>query len=276
MHLTIRNMKAFLQRHRLTAFFVLAFALSWYPWIFALLRGQSTGPNPLGPLVAGIVVTCVVGGRAGLSEFFKRIVRCRVGARWYAVIFLAPLVLCLLAVALTLGLVPHAAITPLSLEKIREVPERFVFILLFIGLGEEPGWRGFALPQLQARHTPFRASLILAPLWALWHLPLLGTEFAWPIVPPFVVSVFGATFMLTWIFNRTQGSVLLPMLFHATVNTVGAGLIFPLFSGGTLILLWWIYSFLWLGAGVTVMLVDGKRRAGLVSTSSVTSANALA
>ena len=82
--------------------------------------------------------------------------------------------------------------------------------------------------------------------------------------------------MLTWIFNRTRGSVLLPMLFHATVNTVGAGLIFPLFLGGTPILLWWIYSFLWLGAGVTVMLVDANRRAALVSTSSVTSANALA
>ncbi len=220
-------MKAFLQRHRLTAFFVLAFALSWYPWILALVRGQSTGPNPLGPFVAGIVVTWVVAGRTGLIEFFKRIARWRVGAKWYAVIFLTPPLLCLLAVAFTLCVMPHATMAPLSLEKIREVPERFVFILLFIGLGEEPGWRGFALPQLQARHSPFRASLILAPLWALWHLPLLGTEFAWPIVAPFVVSVFGATFMLTWIFNRTNGSVLLPMLFHATVNTVGAGLIFP-------------------------------------------------
>jgi membrane protease YdiL (CAAX protease family) len=58
----------------------------------------------------------------------------------------------------------------------------------------------------------------------------MGNEFPWPIVPVFLLSLFGATFLLTWLFNRTNGSVLLPMLFHATVNTVGAGLIFPLFS----------------------------------------------
>jgi len=276
MHLNDRNMKAFLQQHRILAFFVLAFALSWYPWIIALLRGQSTGPNPLGPLVAGIVITAAVAGRIGLSEFLKRITRWRVGARWYAVIFLTPVLLCLLAVALTLAFMPHATMASLAVEKIREVPERFVFILLFIGFGEEPGWRGFALSNLQKRYSPLRASLILAPIWALWHLPLIGTEFQWPIVAPFVISVFGATFMLTWIFNRTKGSVLLPMLFHAMVNTVGSGLIFTLISGEAVILLWWIYSFLWLGAGLVMLLFEEKRHAELVTTSPVNSANALA
>ena len=275
MHLNGRNMRAFLQRHRLIAFFVLAFALSWYPWIFALLRGQSTGPNPLGPLVAGIVITWIVAGKAGLAEFFKRVAGWRVGIKWYTIIFLVPIFLCLLAAVLTLIVMPHATMASLSVEKIREVPERFIFILLFIGLGEEPGWRGFALPNLQKRHSPLRASLILAPLWALWHLPLIGTEFPWPIAAPFVISVFGATFMLTWLFNRTGGSVLLPMLFHGTVNTVGAGLIFPLFAGGTLILLWWIYSFLWLGAGLVVLRREEKRRAELMPMSVVTAATAL-
>ena len=131
---------------------------------------------------------------------------------------------------------------PLSIEKLREVPERFLFIFLFIGLGEEPGWRGFALPELQRRYSPLLASLILAPIWAIWHLPLVGNEFPWPIVPVFLLSLFGATFMLTWFFNRTNGSVLLPMLFHATVNSVGAGLIFSLFAGQALTALWYIYG----------------------------------
>ncbi|PYL45979.1 MAG: hypothetical protein DMF40_14120 [Verrucomicrobia bacterium] len=96
------------------------------------------------------------------------------------------------------------------------MPERFLFIFLFIGLGEEPG--------------------------AIWHLPLVGNEFPWPIVPVFLLSLFGATFMLTWFFNRTNGSVLLPMLFHATVNSVGAGLIFSLFAGQALTALWYIYG----------------------------------
>jgi membrane protease YdiL (CAAX protease family) len=252
-------MKTFLKQHRLVSFFVIAFVLSWYPWVLALMRGQTSGPNPLGPLVAAIIVTAVVYGRSGLREFFGRIVRWRVEAKWYAVTFAVPVLLCLIAVAIALCFVPRSQVSILSIEKMRELPERFLFILLFIGLGEEPGWRGFALPQLQIKYSPLIASLILAPLWTLWHMPLIGNEFPWPIVAPFVLSVFGATFMLTWIFNRTKGSVLLPMLLHATVNTVGAGLMFPIFSGAALVLLWWIYGFIWLCAGLGALLFSANK-----------------
>jgi membrane protease YdiL (CAAX protease family) len=206
--------RTFLKQQRLVAFFVLAFALSWYPWILALMRGRTSGPNPLGPLVAAIILTAIADGRVGLREFFSRLVRWRVGGKWYAVTFGTPILVCLIAVALTLCFVPRGSAAVLSIEHVREVPERFLFILLFIGLGEEPGWRGFALPELQTKYSPLRASLILAPIWTLWHLPLIGNEFPGPIVAPFILSVFGATFMLTWVFNGTKGSVLLPMLFH--------------------------------------------------------------
>jgi len=249
--------KAFLKQHRLTAFFVLAFALSWYPWILGLLRCRTSGPNPLGPLVAAIIVTAIVYGRSGLREFFSRLIRWRVGAKWYAVTFVTPIVLCLIAIGITLWFAPP--VSGPSSEKLRELPDRFLFTLLFIGLGEEPGWRGFALPQLQSNYSPAIASLILAPLWTLWHLPLIGNEFPWSIVAPFVLSVFGATFMLTWVFNQTKGSVLLPMLLHATVNTVGAGLMFPLFSGAALVLLWWIYGFIWLCAGFGALLFSSNK-----------------
>jgi uncharacterized protein len=156
-------MKAFLKQHRLAAFFVLAFALSWYPWVLALMQRRTSGPNPLGPLVAAIILTAVAYGRRGLREFFSRIIRWRVRARWYAVALVMPVAVCLIASAITLCFLPHTQISAPSLEKIRELPERFLFILLFIGLGEEPGWRGFALPELQTRHSPLKASLMLAP-----------------------------------------------------------------------------------------------------------------
>lgn len=251
-------MRTFFKQYRLATFFVLAFALSWYPWILALTRGKTSGPNPLGPLVAAIVITAIISGRSGLREFFGSIVRWRVGVQWYAIALALPVLVCLVSVALTAWVVPHSHISPLSIEAIRELPERFVFILLFIGLGEEPGWRGFAVPQLQKKRSPLTASLVLAPIWALWHLPLIGNEFPWPVVAPFIVSVFGATFVLTWVFNGTKGSVLLPMLFHATVNTVGAGLIFPLFSGATLVLLWWIYSVIWAVVGLGLLVVTAR------------------
>src|SRR6266404_5218939 len=260
MHLvSLENVRAFLKQHRLVAFFVIAFALSWYPWIIALARRRTSGPNPLGPLVAGIIMTAIVSGRPGLGEFFGRLIRCRVGIKWYAVAFLVPVLLCLLAGAIVFCFVPHSQISPLTIEKTRELPARFLFILFFIGLGEEPGWRGFALPQLQTEHSPLIASLILAPIWAFWHLPLIGNEFPWPVVAPFVLSVFGATFMLTLVFNGTKGSVLLPMLTHATVNSVGAGLMFPLFSGSALLVLWWIYGLIWLCAGLGALLFSARK-----------------
>ena len=252
-------MRAWFKEHTLVAFFAIAFALSWYPWVLALLRGSTSGPNPLGPLFAGIIVTAIVSGRSGLREFFSRLVRWRVGAKWYALAFIAPLLICLFVAIVTRCLMPDLQMTAFSPEKMRELPDRFLFILLFIGLGEEPGWRGFALPQLQSKYSPFKASLILAPLWTLWHLPLMGNEFPWPIVPPFVLSVFGATFMLTWVFNETRGSVLLPMLMHAVVNTISAGLVFPLFSGAGLVALWWIYGFVWLFAGFFALHFSAKR-----------------
>ncbi len=190
-------MKAFLTRHRLGVFFTLAFALSWYPWVGALLRGTSTGPNPLGPLLAGAILSTIIAGRHGLRHYFGQLIRWRVGAKWYLVIFGLPVLICLIAIAVTEGLVRDVHIDTLSPQKLRELPDRFIFILLFIGLGEEPGWRGFALPQLQSRHSPLVASLMLAPIWALWHLPLFGTEFAWPLVPAFLMSLFGATLALT-------------------------------------------------------------------------------
>jgi len=251
------GMRAFFRRHTLIAFFVIAFVLSWYPWIIALLRGRTSGPNPLGPFVAAIIVTAIVFGRSGAREFFSRLVRWRVGAKAYAIVFLTPIVICVVAVGITLCFASPAS--ALSIEKLREVPERFLFIFLFIGLGEEPGWRGFALPQLQTKYSPLIASLILGSVWALWHLPLVGNEFPWPIVPAFLLSLFGATFMLTWLFNRTNGSVFLPMLFHATVNTVGAGLIFPLFSGAALIVLWYIYGVIWLCFGLATLLFSGEQ-----------------
>lgn len=253
------TVKAFLQRHRLIAFFAFAYLLSWCPCIIALARGRSTGPNPLGPLVAGIIMTAIVLGRPGLREFFSRLVRWRVGVKWYAFVVLAPIAVCLAAVGLTLCLMTGSQVAALSTEKLRELPERFLFILLLIGLGEEPGWRGFALPQLQRKYSPLIASFILAPIWALWHLPLIGHEFQGPVIPAFLISVVGGTLMLTWLFNHTKGSVLLAMLFHASINTVGAGLIFPLFSGPTLVLLWYVQAALWLCFGV-IVLVSGRSR----------------
>jgi len=166
--------RGWIARHELTVFFVLAFLLSWYPWVIGMVREKVSGPNPLGPLIAALIVTGLAEGRPGMRTLLGRIVRARIGWSSYAIVFGLPVLLC--AVALTvMAAMGQPASWPTSTAW-RELPERFVFIFLFIGLGEEPGWRGFALPRLQKLHSPLIASLILAPIWALWHLPLMGND----------------------------------------------------------------------------------------------------
>ena len=251
------GIRGFIANHRLTVFFILAYFFSWYPWLIALAQGKATGPNPLGPLIAAIVVLAASEGWRGVRALFARIIRARIGLRWYAVVLGLPLILCLIAVGLTNAFGFQSAL-PTS-NAWRELPDRFIFIFLFIALGEEPGWRGFALPELQRRFSPFRASVILAVFWVAWHSPLLGNEFAWKIVPAFLVSVVGATFVQTWIFNRTQGSVFAPMLLHATVNTLSGGLMLPLFHGDGVIVLWWTYAIVWLFAGLIAIRFSNPR-----------------
>jgi membrane protease YdiL (CAAX protease family) len=237
-------------RHELVVFFVLALFFSWYPWIIALARGQRSGPNPLGPFIAALVVAGIVEGWKGIRELLGRFVRVRFGWKWYAILFGLPIALS--AIAVTIMAAFGKSISLPTQADWRELPDRFIFIFLFIGLGEEPGWRGFALPRLQKQRTPLVASLILAPIWALWHLPLMGNEFPSAVIPAFVISLLGGTLLQTWLFNRTKGSVFAQMLFHATVNTVGAGLVFPLMKGAAFVSFWYVYALLWLIAGVAV------------------------
>jgi len=239
--------RGFVARNDLAFFFVLAFLFSWYPWIIALVRGAASGPNPLGPLIAALIVTGLADGRSGMRGLLGRMVRARIGFSSYAIIFGLPILLCAIALAI-MALFGQRIALP-GVAALRELPERFIFIFLFIGLGEEPGWRGFALPRLQKTHSPLIASLILAPIWAVWHLTLMGNEFPLAIIPAFLISLLGGTLIQTWLFNRSKGSVFAQMLFHATVNTVGAGLVFPLMKGAAFVLFWYVYAALWLIAG---------------------------
>jgi uncharacterized protein len=100
-------------------------------------------------------------------------------------------------------------------------------------LGEEPGWRGFALPRLQPLHGPLVGSLILGVLWALWHLPLFWSG-VWtpPTIPNmvmFVLMITALTVTMTWVFNNAKGSLLITMLMHASFNTFANKVVAPLF-----------------------------------------------
>ena len=173
------------------------------------------------PNLVGVVVTARTDGRAGLGHLFGRVVRWRFGWWWYAVAVLLPLAAVLLAIGIgmLLGLAaPHFSTDPAVL-----VP--LLLINIVAGpLGEELGWRGTALPRLQARWGALTSSLVLGVAWWAFHTPgfLLG------LFPPGfspVSALLGAlalTVLITWMFNHTGGSLIPGSLMHLSINFVTA------------------------------------------------------
>jgi uncharacterized protein len=102
------------------------------------------------------------------------------------------------------------------------------FGIIIPSIAEEPGWRGFALSRLQQRHEPIVASSILGTLHGLWHLPVLFTVNFGPLplanIVPFMLTAAFATFMYTWVYNRTGGSIMLAILLHAASNAASGWL----------------------------------------------------
>jgi membrane protease YdiL (CAAX protease family) len=97
----------------------------------------------------------------------------------------------------------------------------FVYMIIFVALGEEVGWRGYALPVLQARYSALFSSVILGVMWALLHLPLFFNPNTFYSNLPFglwLAYLIPFTILITWVFTCTRGSVLLVMCFHAAMN----------------------------------------------------------
>jgi uncharacterized protein len=169
----------------LTAFFMLAFGITWAVWV---PRAVGIPVGAVGqlwtwvPAVAALLAAALTGGRGALRDLGARLVRWRVGWRWYLVVVLGPAAFSV-AVALLYALMggSFAAATPPVLRgetPLVILPLFLVVLFITDGVGEELAWRGFALPRLLASYNALVASLILGVLWALWHLPLVWTEVA--------------------------------------------------------------------------------------------------
>lgn len=225
------------QRYQLVIFFVLAYGFTWAYWVpqALVLRGLLDGKVPeflsivagYGPALAAIIVTGIVSGRAGLGQLFRRLVLWRVGIQWYVVVLFLPVATSLTALGIhrLLGGTTSSAATAPALEFLPGAPlgqqimiMALIFTLGFDGLGEEMGWRGFALPKLLSRYSALTASLILGVFWALWHLPYALTPGSAMSVQPFYTylpGIIARAILFTWIFNHTKGSLLIAILYHA-------------------------------------------------------------
>lgn len=242
-----------IKRHPVLAYYVLTFAISWGGLLLVIIAGGSSIPATveefkrlipfaipfmlLGPSVAGMVMTGLVDGRAGLRDVFARIVNWRVHVGWYAVALLtAPLVFTVVLFALS-------RTSPDFLPGILTTGDKATFVLtglaaaLMVGFFEELGWMGFAVPRLRLRYSVLTTGLIAGVLWGAWHVlgndlwggPTGGGGAPYTAELPLPVFLTATGFallvgqlpafrvLMVWVYDRT-GSLLVAMLMHASLD----------------------------------------------------------
>jgi len=236
-------LKRLIIRHPLVAFFVLAFAGAWITILPLLLSRSGFGLLPLtlpvhdlipglplfttigafaGPTLAAFIVTAATSGKAGLRQLLRQIVQWRVGVGWYLLALLGYPLLYVGSGIITLGVASQPTLlAQWSLLFTIYLP--YLVADLISTMGEEMGWVGYALPNLQQRIAPLLSAVTLGVLWSLWHLPAF---FVTGLLGPF--SIVGFAFFIvfaaatritwTWIFNKTTGSVIIIALLHASSN----------------------------------------------------------
>ena len=168
--------------------------------------------------LAGIIMIAVVSGREGLKELGQRLIRWRFHWKWYLFAFL-PFGLYFLATVLSGSLSSFQFSGNTLLTILFQAETGFLIYLFLRGpMGEELGLRGFALPRLQSYRSPFSASVIIGVFWAAWHIPvLIGRDVVSVIA--FLLLAFMLSFIFTFLFNKSKGSLIPVILFHAAQNS---------------------------------------------------------
>jgi uncharacterized protein len=225
-------------------FFLLAFVWSWTLG-YAAAQTKSAWPvcsvaltmaSGFGPSLAALTVVAALSKGTGLREWLAQSLNWRVGWRWFAFAFLAPPTVMLLALAMNLLLGGHVR-EPMPAEHIPLAIANFGFVLLVGGpLGEEFGWRGYAMTALTATMNWRVASLIVGVVWSLWHAPLFflaGTAQSSTSMPIFMINMLAGSFVFGWLFERTQSSVLPVLVLHTSLNSwAGILMIMPTTDSG--------------------------------------------
>jgi CAAX protease family protein len=222
---------SFIKRYPQATFWIIA----WSTFFIGNVLGGFWFLLIYGSFLGGLFVTAIADGRSGVKTYFSRIVRWRVGIKWYAVALLTPSVLYLVGAGL--NILSGAQIgSNIQWPAWNEVLIAFFWpVLLGIALAEEPGFRGFALPRLLVGRSALAAGLILGVLHAIWHIPTFFGGEAIPIICTILIIISGSI-INTWLFNHTNGSVLLAMLLHAGIDIASGdvGLLKHLFTGAAL------------------------------------------
>ena len=247
-------LKRIIIQHPLVSFFVIAFAGTWIALLPLVLAQNGFGlisytfpviiyPPAywfamlgaiLGPTLASFTVTGITTGKTGTQQLLRRYILWRVSLRWYLLVLLGVPLIQLAFSSILLGIAPlNAFLHDWPLYFTTFLPN-ILIIAVAVQIWEEGGWSGYAVPNLEKRFGALRAALILGPLWALWHLPLFfvpGQIFEQKvglitiIVQMVITMIVGILLriIMNWVFNNTKGSILIAILFHASLDASNTG-----------------------------------------------------
>ncbi len=248
--------------NELILFFSITFLWSWLLWLSPILNSIGfVVPEFLlflsmfanfGPTIAALILTAIKGGKVELKALLKRGWNFKFKKLW-----LIPI----------LGLIPFIALLSLLLvifidgtwvlsyatSLVMFVP--LLFIIFFTGgpLGEEYGWRGYALDRLQSRWNALTSSIILGLIWGLWHLPLHfipgTTQQAVPFYQNLIILTL-SSIIYTWLHNNTGRSIAVALLIHLAANMSGAFIPYWVSDYGR-----WISFFITLIAIILILII---------------------
>jgi len=261
-----RSLSRWLKNNLIPAFFILTFVIAWSIWlplgILAPDKVLFTLPGAWAPTISAVLLIGLSEGRDGVKSFLKKVLHWRVGFQWYLVVLFSVATIAYLAIGI--GMMFGIAAPELSLPNglprgalIGFMPIIFL-INIFVGgpLAEDIGWRGYILPKMRERMSALNASLIIGVVWAVWHLPYFifpawrsavgNVPFIW-----FMLLTTSWSVLFAWVYVNTE-SILMPVLFHAAINTTLGTLGVLGQNNGNLIPLILNTALTWLAVGIVV------------------------
>lgn len=237
-----------MNKSRILVFMALAYGISWICWLpIVKFIPLNLSESPIfvilllvigiySPTISAILGSAIIGGRPAVKDLIKKYILWRVSIVWYiAAILFFPLVYSLSVFAYRIS---NGSIGSINYGVLPIIPV-LVFVSIFLGpLGEELGWRGFVLPYLERKYGFIKGSFVIGVIWTFWHSPLFwaksgtaisGYPVTFLLVTTYLLFITGSSFIFTWLYINTNGSILLAILLHLSMNTSGliVSLIFP-------------------------------------------------
>jgi uncharacterized protein len=223
---------------KLILYFFLSYLISWLIWLPLILQKLGINVLPIlpkyhhylgsfGPMIAALIVTYISAGWKAVKDLLKKLGNWKVNWKWYVVILVIPVLLVIVA-GYTDEIINQQSFTMKGFSTNAAFPQfgplaYFLFNFLTFGIGEETGWRGFALPALQKKYSALISTLILSVVWTCWHIPAfiyrpLYSQMDVSGIAGFFMSMLMGSVILTWLYNSTKGSLLIVAIFHTLIE----------------------------------------------------------